>query len=339
MSSLPIVVAVILGLFFVVIITIVPIGLWISAISAGVRVRIFGDLVAMRLRRVPPSQIVMPQIEATKAGLRLSLNNLEAHYLAGGQVPNVVSALIAAEKANIDLDFGRAAAIDLAGRDVLEAVQMSVNPAIINVPADHENKRGITAVARDGIQLIVKARITVRANIDRLVGGATEETIIARVGQGIITTIGSAATHKDVLESPERITMEVLEKGLAAGTAFEILSIDIADIDIGENIGAKLQTDQAEAELKIAQAKAEEKRAESEAAEEEMKALVEERTIDLIAADAEVPLSIADAFNSERMSVMEYYNLRNVVADTEMRQAIASPDQESTGSSHSIGMS
>ena len=339
MASLPIVLFVILGLFAVVILTVVPVGLWISAISAGVRVRIFGDLVAMRLRRVPPSQIVMPQIEATKAGLRLSLDNLEAHYLAGGQVSNVVSALIAADKANIDLDFGRAAAIDLAGRDVLEAVQMSVNPAIINVPDDSEGKRGITAVARDGIQLIVKARVTVKANIDRLVGGATEETIIARVGQGIITTIGSASTHKDVLESPERITIEVMEKGLAAGTAFEILSIDIADIDIGDNIGAKLQTDQAEAELKIAQAKAEEKRAQAEAEEEEMKALVEERTIDLIAADAEVPLSIADSFNSERMSVMDYYNLRNVIADTEMRQAIASPDQESTGSSHSIGMS
>ena len=339
MASLPIVLFVILGLFAVVILTVVPVGLWISAISAGVRVRIFGDLVAMRLRRVPPSQIVMPQIEATKAGLRLSLDNLEAHYLAGGQVSNVVSALIAADKANIDLDFGRAAAIDLAGRDVLEAVQMSVNPAIINVPDDSEGKRGITAVARDGIQLLVKARVTVKANIDRLVGGATEETIIARVGQGIITTIGSASTHKDVLESPERITIEVMEKGLAAGTAFEILSIDIADIDIGDNIGAKLQTDQAEAELKIAQAKAEEKRAQAEAEEEEMKALVEERTIDLIAADAEVPLSIADSFNSERMSVMDYYNLRNVIADTEMRQAIASPDQESTGSSHSIGMS
>lgn len=339
MTSLPIVLFVILGLFAVVLLTIVPVGLWISAISAGVRVRIFGDLVAMRLRRVPPSQIVMPQIEATKAGLKLSLDNLEAHYLAGGQVSNVVSALIAADKANIDLDFSRAAAIDLAGRDVLEAVQMSVNPAIINVPDESEGKRGITAVARDGIQLLVKARVTVKANIDRLVGGATEETIIARVGQGIITTIGSAATHKDVLESPERITIEVMEKGLAAGTAFEILSIDIADIDIGDNIGAKLQTDQAEAELKIAQAKAEEKRAQAEAEEEEMKALVEERTIDLIAADAEVPLSIADSFNSERMSVMDYYNLRNVIADTEMRQAIASPDQESTGSSHSIGMS
>ena len=333
------VLAVLVVLFFVIIFAFVPIGLWISAISAGVRVRIFGDLVAMRLRRVPPGQIVTPQIEATKAGLSLSLDNLEAHYLAGGHVANVVSALIAAEKANIDLDFGRAAAIALAGRDVLEAVQMSVHPAIIDVPADHENKRGITAVARDGIQLIVKARITVRANIDRLVGGATEETIIARVGQGIITTIGSAGTHKAVLESPERITREVLEKGLAAGTAFEILSIDIADIDIGDNIGAKLQTDQAEAELKIAQAMAEERRALAEAEEEEMKALVEERTIELIAADAEVPLSIADAFDSERMGVMDYYNLRNVIADTEMRQAIASPDQESTGSSHSIGMS
>ncbi|MFP6724959.1 MAG: flotillin-like FloA family protein, partial [Candidatus Poribacteria bacterium] len=208
MSLFPTVLAILIVLFFVIIFTLVPIGLWISAISAGVRVRIFGDLVAMRLRRVPPSQIVRPQIEATKAGLSLSLNNLEAHYLAGGQVANVVSALIAAEKANIDLDFARAAAIDLAGRDVLEAVRMSVNPAIINVPADSDNKRGITAVARDGIQLIVKARITVRANIDRLVGGATEETIIARVGQGIITTIGSALTHKDVLESPQRITMK-----------------------------------------------------------------------------------------------------------------------------------
>ena len=339
MTLLPTVLAVLIVLFFVIIFTLVPIGLWISAISAGVRVRIFGDLVAMRLRRVPPSRIVRPQIEATKAGLSLSLNNLEAHYLAGGQVANVVSALIAAEKANIDLDFARAAAIDLAGRDVLEAVRMSVNPAIINVPADSDNKRGITAVARDGIQLIVKARITVRANIDRLVGGATEETIIARVGQGIITTIGSAMTHKDVLESPQRITMKVLDKGLAAGTAFEILSIDIADIDIGENIGAKLQTQEAEAELKIAQAKAEEKRALAVAEEEEMKALVEERTIDLIAADAEVPLSIADAFDSERMSVMDYYNLRNIIADTEMRQSIASPEQETTRSSHSIGMS
>ena len=339
MTLLPTVLAVLIVLFFVIIFTLVPIGLWISAISAGVRVRIFGDLVAMRLRRVPPSQIVRPQIEATKAGLRLSLNNLEAHYLAGGQVANVVSALIAAEKANIDLDFARAAAIDLACRDVLEAVRMSVNPAIINVPADSDNKRGITAVARDGIQLIVKARITVRANIDRLVGGATEETIIARVGQGIITTIGSSLTHKKVLESPERITMEVLDKGLAAGTAFEILSIDIADIDIGENIGAKLQTEEAEAELKIAQAKAEEKRALAVAEEEEMRALVEERTIDLIAADAEVPLSIADAFDSERMGVMDYYNLRNVIADTEMRQSIASPEQETTRSSHSIGMS
>ena len=339
MTLFPTVLAILIVLFFVIIFTLVPIGLWISAISAGVRVRIFGDLVAMRLRRVPPSRIVRPQIEATKAGLSLSLNNLEAHYLAGGQVANVVSALIAAEKANIDLDFAREAAIDLAGRDVLEAVRMSVNPAIIDVPADHENKRGITAVARDGIQLIVKARITVRANIDRLVGGATEETIIARVGQGIITTIGSASTHKDVLESPQRITMKVLDKGLAAGTAFEILSIDIADIDIGENIGAKLQTQEAEAELKIAQAKAEEKRALAVAEEEEMKALVEERTIDLIAADAEVPLSIADAFDSERMGVMDYYNLRNIIADTEMRQSIASPEQETTRSSHSIGMS
>lgn len=319
----------------------VPLGLWIAALAAGVRVRIFGDLVAMRLRRVPPGAMVNPQIEATKAGLSLRLDNLEAHFLAGGNVTDVVRALIAADKANIKLDFAQAAAIDLAGRDVLQAVQMSVNPQIIDVPPKGDNSPGITAVARDGIQLIARARVTVRANIDRLVGGAGEETVIARVGEGIITTIGSAASHKTVLENPAQISEVVLEKGLAAGTAFEILSIDIADIDIGENVGAKLQTDQAEAELKIARAKAEERRAMAQAQEEENKALVEEMTVNLIDAEAEVPRAIADSFTSGRMSVMEYYNLRNVIADTEMRQSIATPggDTDTTRSSHAVGLS
>ena len=319
----------------------VPLGLWIAALATGVRVRIFGDLVAMRLRRVPPKAMVEPQIEATKAGLQLRLDNLEAHFLAGGNVTDVVRALIAADKANIRLDFAQAAAIDLAGRDVLQAVQMSVNPQIIDVPAKGDASSGITAVARDGIQLIARARVTVRANIDRLVGGAGEATIIARVGEGIITTIGSSASHKAVLENPAQISEVVLAKGLAAGTAFEILSIDIADIDIGENVGAKLQTDQAEAELKIARAKAEERRALAQAQEEENKALVEEMTVTLVEADAEVPRAIADSFTSGRMSVMEYYNLRNVIADTEMRQSIATPsgDRDTTRSSHAVGLS
>ena len=319
----------------------VPLGLWIAALAAGVRIRIFGDLVAMRLRRVPPKAIVEPQIEATKAGLQLRVDNLEAHFLAGGNVTDVVRALIAADKANIKLDFAQAAAIDLAGRDVLQAVQMSVNPQIIDVPAKGDVSPGITAVARDGIQLIARARVTVRANIDRLVGGAGEATVIARVGEGIITTIGSSASHKAVLENPAQISEVVLEKGLAAGTAFEILSIDIADIDIGENVGAKLQTDQAEAELKIARAKAEERRALAQAQEEENKALVEEMTVNLVEADAEVPRAIADSFASGRISVMDYYNLRNVIADTEMRQSIAAPtgDGSTTRSSHAVGLS
>ena len=319
----------------------VPLGLWIAALAAGVRIRIFGDLVAMRLRRVPPKAIVEPQIEATKAGLQLRVDNLEAHFLAGGNVTDVVRALIAADKANIKLDFAQAAAIDLAGRDVLQAVQMSVNPQIIDVPAKGDVSPGITAVSRDGIQLIARARVTVRANIDRLVGGAGEATVIARVGEGIITTIGSSASHKAVLENPAQISEVVLEKGLAAGTAFEILSIDIADIDIGENVGAKLQTDQAEAELKIARAKAEERRALAQAQEEENKALVEEMTVNLVEADAEVPRAIADSFVSGRISVMDYYNLRNVIADTEMRQSIAVPGDGSstTRSSHAVGLS
>ncbi len=319
----------------------VPLGLWIAALAAGVRIRIFGDLVAMRLRRVPPKAIVEPQIEATKAGLQLRVDNLEAHFLAGGNVTDVVRALIAADKANIKLDFAQAAAIDLAGRDVLQAVQMSVNPQIIDVPAKGDVSPGITAVARDGIQLIARARVTVRANIDRLVGGAGEATVIARVGEGIITTIGSSASHKAVLENPAQISEVVLEKGLAAGTAFEILSIDIADIDIGENVGAKLQTDQAEAELKIARAKAEERRALAQAQEEENKALVEEMTVNLVEADAEVPRAIADSFASGRISVMDYYQLRNIIADTEMRQSIAVPtgDGSTTRSAHAVGLS
>ncbi len=337
------IIAVVIVLFLIIISWLVPIGLWITAIAAGVKVGIF-DLVAMRLRRVPPTAIVEPQINATKAGLTLSLDDLEAHFLAGGRVASVVAALIAADKANIDLGFAQAAAIDLAGRDVLQAVQVSVTPEIIDIPSQDDATSGITAVARDGIQLIVKARVTVRADIDRLVGGATEDTIRARVGEGIITTIGSSGSHKEVLENPVRISETVLEKGLAAGTAFEILSIDIADINVGENVGAKLQTDQAEAELKIARAKAEEQRARAQAEEEENKALVEEMTIKLIEADAEVPLAIADTLTSERMSVMDYYELRNILADTEMRQSIATPategqDIDTTRSSHSLGLS
>lgn len=341
MLTLPIILlAVIVVIGFIFLISFIPVRLWITAIAANVRVGIF-SLIAMRLRRVPPKAIIDPQINATKAGLSLSLDNLEAHYLAGGNVASVVAALIAADKANITLGFARAAAIDLAGRDVLQAVQVSVTPEIIDIPAKGDNRPGITAVARDGIQLVVKARVTVRANIDRLVGGAGEETIIARVGEGIITTIGSATSHKQVLENPVRISETVLEKGLSAGTAFEILSIDIADINVGENVGAKLQTDQAQAELKIARAKAEERRARAQAEEEENKALVEEMTVGLIEAEAEVPRGIADAFSSTRMNVMDYYNLRNIIADTEMRQSIAVPggERDTTRSSHSLGVS
>ncbi len=342
MEPIVAIIAVGLVLFLVILTWLVPVGLWITAIAAGVKVGIF-DLVAMRLRRVPPKAIVEPQINATKAGLSLSLDDLEAHYLAGGRVGSVVAALIAADKANIDLGFAQAAAIDLAGRDVLQAVQVSVTPEIIDIPERSDTRGGITAVARDGIQLIVTARVTVRADIDRLVGGATEDTIRARVGEGIITTIGSASSHKKVLENPVLISETVLAKGLSAGTAFEILSIDIADINVGENVGAKLQTDQAEAELKVARAKAEERRARAQAEEEENKALVEEMTIKLIEAEAEVPLAISDSFDSERMSVMAYYDLRNILADTEMRQSIASPggtqEVDTTRSAHSLGLS
>ena len=274
----------------------VPIGLWITAFFAGVRVNIFKDLVGMRLRKVPPASIVRPKISATKAGLTVDLDRMEAHFLAGGSVEGVILALISADKANIDLSFERAASIDLAGRDVLEAVKVSVNPKVINTPL-------IAAVAKDGIQVKATSRVTVRANIDRLVGGAGEETIIARVGEGIVTTIGSAGTHKAVLENPDSISKTVLEKGLDAGTAFEILSIDIADVDVGENIGAKLQTDQAEADLKIAQAKAEERRAMAQAREQEMTALVEEMSARVKEAEAEVPRALAEAFRTGNLGI------------------------------------
>ena len=274
----------------------VPIGLWIAAYFAGVKVGIFKDLVGMRLRRVPPHAIVRPKISATKAGLDVMLDRMEAHYLAGGNVDAVILALISADKANIPLSFERCTAIDLAGRDVLDAVKMSVNPKVINTPL-------IAAVAKDGIQVKATCRVTMRANIDRLVGGAGEETIIARVGEGIVTTIGSSDTHKQVLANPDAISKTVLGKGLDSGTAFEILSIDIADVDVGENIGAKLQTDQAEADLKIAQAKAEERRAMAQAREQEMRALVEEMSARVKEAEAEVPLAMADAFRQGNLGL------------------------------------
>ncbi len=289
----------------------VPVGLWITAIFSGVRVGL-GTLIGMRLRKVPPAEIVRPLISATKAGIDLDVGQMEAHYLAGGRVGSVVTALISADRANIELPWKRATAIDLAGRDVLEAVQVSVNPKVIETPR-------IAAVAKDGIQVIAVARVTVRANIERLVGGAGEETIIARVGEGSVSSIGSADSHKYVLENPDDISRRVLERGLDAGTAFEILSIDIADVDIGRNIGAELQTDQAEADKNIAQAKAEERRAMAVAREQEMRAAVVE-------AEAEVPRALAEALRSGNLGVMDSYRLDNVQADTRMRQSIADED-------------
>nr|WP_026674658.1 flotillin-like protein FloA [Alkalihalobacterium bogoriense] len=299
---------------FAILFTFVPVMLWISALAAGVKVGIF-ELVGMRLRRVIPARVVNPLIKAVKAGLDLNTGKLEGHYLAGGNVDRVVNALIAAQRANIELTFERCAAIDLAGRDVLEAVQMSVNPKVIETPF-------IAGVAMDGIEVKAKARITVRANIDRLVGGAGEDTVIARVGEGIVSTIGSASNHKKVLENPDMISQTVLAKGLDAGTAFEILSIDIADIDIGKNIGAELQTDQAEADKKIAQAKAEERRAMAVAKEQEMKARVEEMRAKVVEAEADVPMALAEALRSGNMGVMDYVNYQNVNADTDMRDSI-----------------
>lgn len=318
-ALLIIVALVIIG--FAVLFTFVPVMLWISALAAGVRVGIF-TLVGMRLRRVIPARVVNPLIKAVKAGLELHINQLEGHYLAGGNVDRVVNALIAAQRANIDLSFERAAAIDLAGRDVLEAVQMSVNPKVIETPF-------IAGVAMDGIEVKAKARITVRANIDRLVGGAGEDTVIARVGEGIVSTIGSADSHKKVLENPDLISQTVLSKGLDAGTAFEILSIDIADIDIGKNIGAELQTDQAEADKKIAQAKAEERRAMAVAQEQEMKARVEEMRAKVVQSEAEVPLAMAEALRQGKLGVMDYMNIQNIMADTDMRDSIGKATDDS----------
>jgi uncharacterized protein YqfA (UPF0365 family) len=294
--------------------SVIPLGLWISALAAGVRISIV-TLVGMRLRRVAPAKIVNPLIKATKAGLDLNVNKLEGHLLAGGNVDRVVNALIAAQRAGIDLGFERAAAIDLAGRDVLQAVQVSVNPRVIETPV-------VVAVAKNGIEVKAKARVTVRANIERLVGGAGEETIIARVGEGIVTTIGSADTHKEVLENPDTISRTVLNKGLDAGTAFEILSIDIADVDVGKNIGAQLQTDQAEADKRIAQAKAEERRAMAVAHEQEMKARVQEMRAKVVEAEAEVPRAFAQALRDGNLGIMDYYNIQNVKADTQMRDSI-----------------
>jgi len=312
----------------------VPIGLWISARAAGVNVGIF-NLVGMRLRRVIPSKIVLPLVKANKAGLDVNANQLEAHYLAGGDVDRVVDALIAAQRATMSLTFERAAAIDLAGRDVLEAVQMSVNPKVIETPF-------ISAVAQNGIELKVRARVTVRANIDRLVGGAGEAAGFARVGEGIVTSVGSAEDHSEVLENPDKISKTVLNKGLDAGTAFEILSIDIADVDVGRNIGARLQTDQAEADKRIAQAKAEERRAMAVAKEQEMHAYTQEMQAKVVEAQAEVPLATAQALREGNLGVMDYYSMRNILADTNMRNAVAGtgvPDvtTEGNGSHPSTG--
>ena len=293
----------------------VPVRLWVEAVFADVRVGL-GDLVGMRLRKVNPAAVIRPLIAATKAGLDLSTKQLEAHYLAGGHVDRVVKALISADKANIELPFQQAAAIDLAGRDVLEAVKVSVNPKVINTPK-------VAAMAKDGIQLIAVARVTVRANINRLVGGAGEDTILARVGEGIVSTIGSSASHKAVLENPDAISKTVLGKGLDSGTAYEILSIDIADVDVGKNIGAELQTDQAEADKRIAQAKAEERRAMAVAAEQEMRAKVVEMRSRVVEAEADVPRAMADAFRSGNMGIMDYVRYQNVNADTDMRNSIA----------------
>lgn len=294
----------------------IPVGLWFSALISGVRISLL-QLILMRWRKVPPTIIVRAMIEAHKAGLKnIKRDELEAHYLAGGHVEKVIHALVSANKANLDLSFQMATAIDLAGRDIFEAVQMSVNPKVIDTPP-------VAAVAKDGIQLIAKARVTVRANIKQLVGGAGEETVLARVGEGIVSSIGSADSHKAVLENPDSISRVVLEKGLDAGTAFEILSIDIADVDIGKNIGAQLQTDQAEADKKIAQAKAEERRAMAVALEQEMLAKAQEARAKVIEAEVEIPLAMADSFRKGNLGIMDYYKFQNIQADTDMRESIS----------------
>ena len=312
-----IILCVIIFIALIIFLYLVPVGLWFQALVSGVHTSLI-QLMFMRFRKVPPSIIVNNMINATKAGLKLSQNELEAHYLAGGNVTNVVQALISSSKANMNLDFRTATAIDLAGRDVLKAVQTSVNPKVIDTPP-------VAAVAKDGIQLIAKARVTVRTNIKQLVGGASEETILARVGEGIVSSIGSALSHKQVLENPDSISKLVLTKGLDSGTAFEILSIDIADIDVGKNIGAQLQMDQANADKNIAQAKAEERRAMAVASEQEMKAKAQEARAKVIEAEAEVPKAMADAFRSGNMGIMDYYRMKNIQADTDMRESIAKP--------------
>lgn len=312
---LPIIIAIVIIVVLMLFFTFIPVGLWITAFFSGVKIKIL-TLMGMRLRRVAPSKIVNPMIKATKAGLNLDVDELEAHFLAGGNVNTLIDALIAAQRAEIPLDFDRAAAIDLAGRNVLEAVQVSVNPKVIETPL-------IAAVSKDGIEVIAKARVTVRANIERLVGGAGEETIIARVGEGIVTTVGSSANHKEVLENPDSISKNILGKGLDAGTAFEILSIDIADVDIGRNIGARLQMDQAEADKRIAEAKAEERRAMAVAKEQEMKAEVESMRARVVEAEAQVPLALAAALKDGNLGAMDFYNLKNVLADTDMRTSIS----------------
>jgi len=302
-------------IFVLIFIRFIPVGLWITSLAAGVHVSI-ASLVGMRLRRIQPKRLVEPLIKARKAGLEMSLAKLETHYLAGGNVDRVINALIAAQRSNIEMPFEKASAIDLAGRDVLQAVQMSVTPKVIETPV-------VAAIAKDGIELRAKARVTVRTNIERLVGGAGEETIIARVGEGIVTTVGSSETHKQVLENPDLISQTVLKKGLDVGTAYEILSIDIADVDVGRNVGAQLQMDQAEADRRIAQARAEERRAMAVAHEQEMKAAVQEMRARVVEAEAEVPKAMAAALRDGKMGVMDYYQLQNLVADTSMREGIA----------------
>lgn len=318
--SLPFLILVIVAsvIVFFLFLYFVPVNLWITAVFSGVKISIL-DLVLMRLRKVPPAVVVSGLINSSKAGLKITTNEIETHFLAGGNVFNVIKALISADKANIPLDFKMATAIDLAGRDVFDAVQLSVNPRVIDTPP-------VSAMAKNGIQLLVKARVTVRTNINQLVGGAGEDTILARVGEGIVTNIGSADDHKAVLENPDEISKLVLEKGLDAGTAFEILSIDIADIDVGENIGAKLQTEQASADLKVAQAKAEERRALAVATEQEMIAKAQEAKAKVIEAEVQIPMAMAEAFRSGNLGIMDYYRLKNIQADTQMRDSISRTD-------------
>jgi uncharacterized protein YqfA (UPF0365 family) len=320
MQAMLLIIVILIAVLLILFTYFIPVGLWITAFFSGVHVNLF-SLVGMRLRKVNPQAIIRPLISATKAGLDLNVNEMESHYLAGGNVNLVVNSLISADKANIDLGFKRATAIDLAGRNVLEAVQVSVNPKVITTPK-------VAAMAKDGIQLIAMARVTVRANIDRLVGGAGEETILARVGEGIVSTIGSAADHKAVLENPDNISKTVLAKGLDSGTAFEILSIDIADVDVGKNIGAVLQTDQAEADKRIAQAKAEERRAMAVAVEQEMVARVSEMRARVVEAEAEVPKAMAQAFRDGNLGIMDYYRMKNIQSDTSMRDSIAGEDRK-----------